>query len=65
MHTTRECQQTLNVVPSDPDDNRIVECADSAKSEVIVTGDKDLLQLGEYEGISIIRMRDFLERVAH
>ena len=34
----------LDAVPDDPDDNRIVECAVEAKSEVIVTGDKHLLR---------------------
>lgn len=57
--------KTLDVVPSDPDDNRIVECAVTAKSEVIVSGDRDLLQLREYEGIRIIRIRDLLELWAY
>ena len=56
---------TLNVVPCDPDDNRILECAVTAKSEVIVTGDRDLLQISEYGGIRIIRIREFLEQMAH
>jgi len=55
-------KRTFNVVPSDPDDNRVVECADAAKSAAIVTGDKDLLRLGEYDGISMVSMRDFLDR---
>jgi len=35
----------LNVVPADEVDNRIFECADHSRSEVIVTNDKDLLRL--------------------
>jgi putative PIN family toxin of toxin-antitoxin system len=36
---------TLDVVPDDPDDNRIVECALKSGSKFIVTGDADLLRL--------------------
>jgi uncharacterized protein len=54
--------QTLDVVPSDPDENRIVECAVAAKAEAIITGDKDLLRLREFQSIKMVRVRDFLER---
>ena len=47
----------------DPDDNRIVECAVEAGSAYIVTKDKDLLRMGEYGGIKMIRPADFLKRV--
>jgi putative PIN family toxin of toxin-antitoxin system len=50
----------LEVVDSDADDNRIVECAVASGSSVIVTGDKHLLRLGRYSGISILRVREFL-----
>ena len=53
--------QTLNVT-DDPDDNRILECAIAAGSDYIVTYDKDLLRLGEYAGIKIVRAVDFLQR---
>ena len=54
--------QPLNVVKDDPDDDAVVECAVAAGSEVIVTGDKHLLRLGEYDGIQILQVREFLER---
>ena len=53
--------QTLNVT-DDPDDNRILECAIAAGSDRIVTYDKDLLRLGEYAGVKIVRAIDFLQR---
>ena len=46
-------RQKLEVV-RDPDDNKILECAVEAKAEVVVSFDKDLLSLKEYEGIKII-----------
>lgn len=54
---------TLHVVERDPDDDRVLECAVSAKAELIVTGDSDLLSLGKYAGIEIIQVTAFLDRV--
>lgn len=51
---------TVNVVPQDPDDNRVIECALNAGSETIVTGDTDLLVLGNFRGIRLVKPSDFL-----
>jgi putative PIN family toxin of toxin-antitoxin system len=50
----------LNVVDRDPDDNRILECAQSSGSDYIVTGDKDLLDLKHHAGARILKPADFL-----
>ena len=47
-------------VAADDADNRILECALAGRAEVIVTGDKGLLQLGTIEGIRIETLRDYL-----
>ena len=52
---------TLNVIKEDPDDNRILECADAAKSDFIVSEDKDLLRLGQFGNARIVSVRDFLK----
>lgn len=54
--------QTLDVIKEDSDDNRILECAQAAGSEFIVTGDQDLLRLGQYADIKIVKVSDFLQR---
>jgi predicted nucleic acid-binding protein len=54
--------ETLDVVEADPTDNRIVECAVASSSETIVSGDRHLLALGQFRGISVIRVGDFLLR---
>jgi uncharacterized protein len=36
------------------------ECAVTAGSEFIITGDKDLLRLGSYDSIRIVTVADFL-----
>jgi putative PIN family toxin of toxin-antitoxin system len=51
--------QHLSVV-ADEADNRILECALAGEAEVIVTGDKGLLGLGTFEGISVVTLRDYL-----
>ena len=43
------------------DDDRILECAVASGSELIVSGDNDLLRRGEYAGIRIVRVSEFLE----
>jgi uncharacterized protein len=55
--------QTIDAVPEDPDDNRVLECAVAAGSRYIVTGDAVLLRLGEYEGIQILRVGDFIRLI--
>jgi putative PIN family toxin of toxin-antitoxin system len=52
---------TLHVVEADPDDDRVLECAVAAGSRYIVTGDKDLLRLGSYNAIQILKAADFLK----
>lgn len=44
----------------DPDDVEVLGVAVSAKADVIVTGDRDLLVLGKFRSIPIISPRDFL-----
>jgi putative PIN family toxin of toxin-antitoxin system len=45
----------------DEPDNRILECAVTGRADVIVTGDRAMLQLRAYRGISIVSLRTFLE----
>jgi uncharacterized protein len=45
----------------DRDDDTILATAIAGDSDCIVTGDADLLVLGEYRGIPIVRPADFLQ----
>jgi hypothetical protein len=40
--------------------HRILECAVAGRAQAIVTDDKALLALGEYSGVRIISLRDYL-----
>ena len=45
----------------DPDDNKFIECAMDASCYYVVSGDKDLLTIKEYEGIHIVTVSEFLD----
>ena len=48
-------------VTRDPKDDPIVACAQEGGAGYIVSGDQDLLVLGEYEGIRVVSPRRFAE----
>ena len=51
--------QKVSIFKEDPD-NRILECAIHGKADVLVTGDKEMLQLREYKGIRIISLKEYV-----
>jgi len=51
----------LIVVQDDPDDNKFIECAVECKANYIISGDRHLLNLKEYEGIKLIKSSNFLK----
>ena len=48
-------------VCEDPDDNKFLSCALSSKSNIIVSGDKHLLEISGFQGLIIIKPRDFID----
>ena len=59
LATVLETTPWLKVVADDPD-NRILECAIEAGSDFLITGDKHLLKLRNYEHFEIIKLSTFL-----
>ncbi len=51
------------VIADDPDDDHILACAVAGKADIIVSGNKHLRRLQEYQGIPIVRPMDFLHSV--
>lgn len=49
------------VVREDPSDDEFLACAASAKANLLVSGDRHLLSLGEHAGIPIVPPARFLE----
>ena len=60
MATFVEPGFTLNIISTDPSDNRILECALAAECRYIVTGDKHLLDLENFPNIQIVTPDTFL-----
>ncbi|OHB50966.1 MAG: hypothetical protein A2Y10_08390 [Planctomycetes bacterium GWF2_41_51] len=50
-------------VCQDPDDDKFITCAIASKSSYIISGDKHLLNIGEYFNISIVTPRYFIDHV--
>lgn len=48
-------------VVSDPDDDMIVECAVAGRADFIVSQDRHLLKIREFEGIKIVTPTEFLK----
>lgn len=60
MAETIKTESRLKALKDDTD-NRMLECAADGRADLIVTGDKDMLQLKNYKGIKIISIRSYLE----
>lgn len=46
----------------DPDDNKFLECAKDSHALYIVSGDKDLLVIEQFENVQIVTAKDFCEK---
>ena len=52
-------QERLAIIVDDPD-NRILECAVAGQADFIISGDKHLLNLKNFQGINVVTPADFL-----
>lgn len=50
-------------IPEDPADEMVLACAIDAQADVIVSGDRHLLELESHKTITILTARQFLERL--
>jgi putative PIN family toxin of toxin-antitoxin system len=57
-------QLQVRVIADDPDDNAVLGCAHEGNAAYIITGDRHLLSLGAYEGITIVTPVQFLRVLA-
>ena len=53
----------FSVVHEDPQDDKFLGCAVGAEADFIVSGDRHLLKLKEYEGIPIVTPANLLKAV--
>jgi putative PIN family toxin of toxin-antitoxin system len=50
-------------VCEDPDDDKFISCAITSRTKVIVSGDKHLLKVANFQGIRVMTPRRFLEGI--
>lgn len=55
VHPTEEIQRICR----DRDDDKILACALSAEADYLVSGDRDLLEIGSFEELKIVSPREF------
>lgn len=51
-------------IVADPDDDVVIGTAIAARADLIVTGDRALLDVGAYQGIRIVRVAEALSLIA-
>ena len=54
---------TPRAVPADADDDHVVAAALAAHADLVVSGDRDLLSIGSYEGIAIVSAAEAVQRI--
>ena len=47
----------------DPDDDKFLACAVDGAAYYVVSGDSDLLSIGEYRGVKIVTANEFLQQI--
>ena len=63
LYTTKT--PDLSIVPDDPCDNKFFECAVALKAEYIISGDKQILKIGEYMGIRVSNSKNMTPKIIH
>jgi putative PIN family toxin of toxin-antitoxin system len=66
VHALQDIRRVVSIVhptikleiSRDPDDDKIIECAVEAKANIILSFDKDLLDLREYDNIKMVHPRE-------
>jgi putative PIN family toxin of toxin-antitoxin system len=49
-------------VCEDPDDDKFFACALASESKIIISGDKHLLKVTGYQGIEVLKPREFMDK---
>lgn len=56
------CPNLPRQVCADPDDDKFIACALASRCAAIVSGDRHLLAVSGFQGIQIMKPREFMER---
>ena len=61
--TGRLNKPKVQAIADDPKDNMVLECADAAKADIIISGDAHLLELKQWESIRIGSPAGFIKEI--
>ena len=53
-------KKRIQIVKDDPDDDKFIEAAVEGRAKYIISQDKHLLRIKEFEGIKIMKPEEFL-----
>lgn len=56
-------RERLALIADDPADDRVLEAAIEGGAEIVVSGDRHLLRLGEWGGVEVVRAAVFVDRL--
>jgi len=56
-------REKVRIIKDDPDDDKFIQAALAGKAEIVVSGDRHLLRLGNCRGIKIIGVNEFLKQI--
>ena len=56
-----EAERLNEDVCDDPDDDKFFACAITGGADLIISGDKHLLKMSGYQGIKVVRPRQFVD----
>lgn len=51
----------VNIIKSDPTDNKFLSCAVSGEADYVISGDKHLLKLKKCDNLAMLKTADFLD----
>ena len=54
-------KERITVIEKDPEDNRVLECAQESQADYIVSGDTHLLEIQDFKGTKILTPEEFLD----
>ena len=63
ISTIVEPHQKFKVIKDDPDDDKFLDCAIEGNAEFIISQNKHLLKLKEFEGTKILTPSEFLKLI--
>lgn len=63
LATVIEPSSIAPTITADPDDDQVLACGLAAKTDLIVSGDKHLLSLKQYQGMPIVTAAEALQRL--